>query len=337
MENRINMSEWMEGIIQNNVRQTIPIMTHPGIEIIGKTVKDAVQNGTIHAQAIKALSDKYSSAATTVIMDLTVEAEAFGCKIEFPKDDMPHIIGNLVNTADEIEKLNIPPLTAGRIAEYIEANRLTVENIPEKPVFAGVIGPFSLAGRLYGMSEIMVACYLELDAITMLLDKCTRFITEYCSELKRVGCAGVVIAEPAAGLLSNDDCLLFSSVYVKAIIDNLQDDSFMVTLHNCGNRGHCTNAMLFTGANSYHFGNAMNMVEALEQCPQDVLVMGNIDPVGILKMMTPEEVKAETFNLLEKTSVYPNYILSTGCDVPPHIPLANIQAYYEALDQFNKK
>jgi len=337
MENTINMSEWIQDIIQSNVRQTIPIMIHPGIEIIGKTVKDAVQNGEVHAKAIKALSDKYPSAATTVIMDLTVEAEAFGCKIEFPEDDMPHIIGNLVSTAQEIEELQVPPLTAGRVIEYIKANRLTVEDIPGKPVFAGVIGPFSLAGRLYDMSEIMVACYLEPDAIAMLLDKCTQFIIEYCSELKRIGCAGVVIAEPAAGLLSNDDCLQYSSIYVKTIIDRLQDDNFMIILHNCGNKGHCTDAMLYTGAKLYHFGNAIDMVEALAQCPQDVLVMGNIDPVGILKMMTPEKVKAETLNLLEKTSMYPNYVLSTGCDVPPHVPLVNIQAYYEALNQFNKK
>lgn len=337
MENRINMSEWIQGIMQNSVRQTIPIMTHPGIEMIGKTVKDAVQNGAIHAQAIKALSDQYPSAATTVIMDLTVEAEAFGCKIEFPEDDMPHIIGNLISTAEEIEKLHVPPLTAGRISEYINANRLTVEGIPGKPVFAGVIGPFSLAGRLYDMSEIMVACYLEPDAIAMLLDKCTQFITEYCRELKRIGCAGIVIAEPAAGLLSNDDCMQFSSVYVKTIIDTLQDNDFIVVLHNCGNRGHCTDAMLYTGAKAYHFGNAINMVEAFGQCPLDVLVMGNLDPVGILKMKTPEEVKAATLNLLEKTAAYPNYILSTGCDVPPHVPLANIEAFYEALNQFNKK
>lgn len=331
------MSEWIQEIIQSSVRQTIPIMTHPGIEMIGKTVKDAVQNGTVHAQAIKALSDKYPSAATTVIMDLTVEAEAFGCRIEFPEDDMPHIIGNLVSTAEAIEELHVPPLAAGRVPEYIEANRLTVEGTPGKPVFAGVIGPFSLAGRLYDMSEIMVACYLEPDAIAMLLNKCTQFITEYCSELKRIGCAGVVIAEPAAGLLSNEDCLQFSSVYIKAIVDNLQDDNFIVVLHNCGNRGHCTDAMLYTGARSYHFGNAIDMIEALDQCPQDVLVMGNIDPVGILKMMTPEEVKAKTLHLLERASAYPNYVLSTGCDVPPHVPLVNIQAYYEALDQFNKK
>lgn len=333
----MNIKEWMSGILSDNSRRTIPIMTHPGIEMIGKRVIDAVQNGEVHAQAIKALSDTYPLTATTVIMDLTVEAEAFGCRIEFPENDMPHVLGRLVNDAEEIQALQIPSLAAGRLPEYLKANRLTVEAITDKPVFAGVIGPFSLAGRLYDMSEIMIACYIEPDAISVLLEKCTRFITNYCLELKRIGCSGVVIAEPAAGLLSNDDCMQFSSVYIKTIVDAVQDDTFLVTLHNCGNTGHCTEAMLYTGAWAYHFGNAMNMEQALEKCPEDVLVMGNIDPVGVLKMMSPEQVKSEVTALLEKTARFRNYILSTGCDVPPHVSLENIAAYYEALKEFNKK
>jgi uroporphyrinogen decarboxylase len=247
-------------------------MTHPGIEMIGKKVKDAVQNGEIHAQAIKKLAEVYPSAATTVIMDLTLEAEAFGCQIEFQENDMPHILGRLLTSAEDIENLNVPDLSAGRIGEYLKANKLTVEMGIDKPVLAGVIGPFSLAGRLFDMSEIMMACYIEPDAINMLLDKCIEFIINYCRELKRIGCSGVVVAEPAAGLLANDDCQIFSSEYVKRLVDELQDETFIIVLHNCGNTGHCTDAMLYTGAAAYHFGNAIDMVETLNYCPKDKLI-----------------------------------------------------------------
>lgn len=331
------MNEWMQSILTDKYRKTIPIMTHPGIEIIGECVKNAVQQGEIHARAIRALNDKYPAEAVTVIMDLTVEAEAFGCQIEFPENDMPHIIGRLLHNADDIANLEIPPLTRGRLPEYLKANRMAVEALPGKPVFGGVIGPFSLAGRLYDMSEIMVACYLEPDAISMLLQKCADYILSYCRALKEQGCAGIIMAEPAAGLLSNEDCMQFSSVYIKEIVEQLQDDSFMVVLHNCGNRGHCTEAMLYTQANGYHFGNAIDMAEALEQCPANVLVMGNIDPVGVLKMMKPEQVKEQVAALLEITKEYPNFLLSTGCDVPPHVPGENIRAYYEALSEFNQQ
>ena len=53
--------------------------------------------------------------------------------------------------------------------------------------------------------------------------------------LKATGVNGVVMAEPAAGLLSNEDCLQYSSLFVKEIIEKVQDDHFAVVLHNCGN------------------------------------------------------------------------------------------------------
>ena len=171
----------------------------------------------------------------------------------------------------------------------------------------------------------------------MLLEKCTEFLLSYSIALKETGCDGIIIAEPAAGLMSNEDCQQFSSIYIKRIVDAIQDDNFMVVLHNCGNRGHCTDAMLHTGAAAYHFGNAANMVEALEHCPSDVLVMGNIDPVSVFKMMSAKEVEDEVYKLLEQTADYPNFVLSTGCDVPPHVATENIEAFYRALDRFNKR
>lgn len=317
-------------------RHAIPIMTHPGIEMLGYSVRDAVQNGEIHAKAIKALNDKYPSKASTVIMDLTVEAEAFGCEISFPENDMPHIKGKLVD-GNSIKDLQVPSISAGRVPEYLKANKLAAEMIDDKDVLAGIIGPFSLAGRLFGMSEIMTSCYLEPEAIELLLEKCTQFLLSYSIALKETGCDGIIIAEPAAGLMSNEDCQQFSSIYIKRIVDAIQDDNFMVVLHNCGNRGHCTDAMLHTGAAAYHFGNAANMVEALEHCPSDVLVMGNIDPVSVFKMMSAKEVEDEVYKLLEQTADYPNFVLSTGCDVPPHVATENIEAFYRALDRFNKR
>ncbi len=331
----INIRDWVSQQIDGKRRIAIPIMTHPGIEMIGKSVGDAVTNGEIHAVAIKKLNQIYPSAATTVIMDLTVEAEAFGVQIEIQEDEMPHITGRLVSNAEEIENLKVPELAAGRIPEYLKANKLTVQSTHDKPVFAGVIGPFSLAGRLYDMSEIMVACYIEPDAIACLLNKCTEFILKYCRELKNIGCSGVLIAEPAAGLLSNEDCQAFSSEYIKRIVDELQDDNFMIILHNCGNQGHCTEAMLYTGADAYHFGNAMDMVDALKSCPTTKLVMGNIDPVGVMKMSSSQDVKNFTADLLKRTSGFDNFVLSTGCDLPPHVPAENISAFFTALNEYN--
>lgn len=330
------MNKFIRQLQDSDERIAIPIMTHPGIEAIGKKVVDAVTDGEIHYQAIRHVTETYDTKACTVIMDLTVEAEAFGCTISMPEDEVPSVTGRLVYDEESVNNLQIPSLAAGRMPEYLKANRLAVENIKDKPVLSGCIGPFSLAGRLYDMSEIMVGIYIEPDVIKTLLDKCTAYITAYCRELKAIGATGVIMAEPAAGLLSNEDCQEYSTVYVRRIVEAVQDDDFVVILHNCGNKGQCTQAMIDSGAAALHFGNAVDMVEALEQCPSDLVVMGNIDPVGILKQATPEEVYRTTAELLSRTAQYKNFVISSGCDMPPLVPEANIRAFYQAVADFNK-
>ena len=49
----MNIREWCRDIIRRPDRVAIPIMTHPGIEEMPYTVRQAITDGSIHAQAIK--------------------------------------------------------------------------------------------------------------------------------------------------------------------------------------------------------------------------------------------------------------------------------------------
>lgn len=337
-----NMKQWVADIIASKDVQAVPVMTHPGIELNGDTVQQAVSNGRKHADAVLTVARRYPMAAATTIMDLTVEAEAFGAQVVFSDEAVPAVTGRLLSSAEDIERLQVPSLTEGRVKEYLKANLLAVQQLEKsgeglRPVFGGCIGPFSLAGRLYDMSEIMVLIYEQPAAAHLLLEKCTAFIEKYCLALRETGVAGVMMAEPAAGLLSNDDCMAFSSRYVRRIVERVQDDGFIVILHNCGNTGHCTKAMVATGAAAFHFGNKCKMEEVLPDVPPTALAMGNIDPVSLFKDGTPEKMRQATLDLLERTSKHPNFVLSSGCDTPPHTPVENIDTFFEALSEWNGK
>ncbi|MDO4758318.1 MAG: uroporphyrinogen decarboxylase family protein [Rikenellaceae bacterium] len=331
------MKKWMEGVMASDKRVALPIMTHPGIEMIGKTVREAVTDGQVHFEAIKALAERFPSAASTVIMDLTVEAEAFGAPVLIPENEIPTVTARLVSDAASVEALQVPSLEAGRVPEFLKANRLAVESITDRPVLAGCIGPFSLAGRLYDMSEIMVAIYIEPDVIMALLDKCTAFLIDYCKALKATGVAGVVMAEPAAGLLSDEDHMVYATPYIQQIVEAVQDDDFTIVLHNCGNMGQCTHAMVECGAAALHFGNLVDMAQVVEEVPAEMMVMGNLDPVGVLQQATPEAVYAATTELLEKTATAKNFVISTGCDLPPEVSEANIKAFFDAVEAYNAR
>lgn len=334
---KINMTKWVADVIQRKEVTALPVMTHPGIEMNGHTVREAVSDGRVHYEAVMTLVGKYPSVAAATIMDLTTEAEAFGAEIAFSDIAVPAVSSRLLPDVESIFRLQVPSLRAGRIPQYLKANLLAARAITDRPLLAGCIGPFSLAGRLYDMSEIMVLIYEQPEAAHTLLAKCTDFIEKYCLALKATGANGVMMAEPAAGLMSNDDCLTFSSQYVKRIVDRVQDRDFIVVLHNCGNTGHCTKAMVATGAAAYHFGNKCKMEEVIREVPPTALAMGNIDPVSVFKDGMPFRMREVVTGLLEKMAPYPNFVLSSGCDTPPHTPVANIDAFFHALDQYNNR
>ncbi len=330
------MSEWIKLVLQSKNRLAVPIMTHPGIEIINKKVIDAVRDGDVHFKAVEAIHNNFPGAAANIMMDLTVEAEAFGCKINFSENEVPNVAARIVYDDNSIKELSVPPIKSRRIPEYLKAAQLAAENIKSKPVFAGCIGPISLAGRLFDMSEMMTSLYIEPDMIKSLLRKCTDFLLQYVKAFKAVGANGIIMAEPAAGLLSGDMCDEFSSNFIREIVDEVQDENFLFILHNCGNTGQATQSMISTGAKALHFGNKIDLVNVLNEVPQNILVLGNLDPVGIFKMSDKENVYLETLKLLEKTAAHKNFIISSGCDLPPGVPLENVNAFYKALDSFNK-
>jgi len=334
---KMNMTEWKNSILAHPEKIAVPVMTYPGLQLIGKSVMDMVTIGEVQYHCVKALSAKYPAiGATTLIMDLSVEAEAFGSFINFSENEIPTVSKRLIDSFEQVVNLKIPAIGDGRTKSHLTAARLAADNTTALPVFGGIIGPYSLAGRLYDITEMMTAILIEPEGAHDLLNICTSFLKEYALAFKKAGCNGIVIAEPAAGLLADYQCEEFSSRYVKQIVDFVQDDNFIVVLHNCGNTVSLVESMLGTGAAGFHFGNAVDMCEILPQVPSNRLVFGNLDPAGVIKNGSPEIIKVKTKELLTRTSQYNNFVISSGCDIPPGTKIENIDAFFEAIAEYNK-
>jgi len=300
MKMKRNMKDWMNDLLNSTERKALPILSFPGAELIGTDVFHVVSDAEMQYKCIKAISEKYPSIVNVTPMDLSVEAEAFGCEIKFTENEVPTVIKGVISDIDEAENLSIPNVGDKRTSVYLKAAELAAENIKERPTFAGMIGPFSLAGRLFDMTEIMVAIMTEEEKSHILLKKCTQFLVEYAKAFKNAGANGIIIAEPAAGLLSPQHCQEFSSQYVKQIIDEVQDDFFMVILHNCGNTVNLVESLLSTGAKGFHFGNAVDMGKILPQIPSERIAMGNVDPASVLKNGSVDDVREKSKELLLK-------------------------------------
>ena len=334
-----NMKQWVESLKGTGAKKPIPVLSFPCVSLLGITVRELISDSELQAKGMKMVADKTDAGASVSFMDLSVEAECFGATVVVSDDEVPTVKGRIINDMDEAEALEVPAIGSGRTQIYIDAIEKACKEICDRPVLAGMIGPYSLAARLFDVSEIMMDCYDDPDMVHTVLQKVTAFLIEYAKAYKAVGANGIVMAEPVAGLLSPTLEEEFSSPYVKKIVDAVQDDNFVVIYHNCGdNVPKMMDSILTTGCAAYHFGNAMDMEkDIIPQVSADTVVMGNIDPAGTLRMGTPEKVKEETLGLLTRCSKYPNFVLSSGCDIPPMTPWTNIDAFFAASDEFYGK
>ena len=331
----MNMDKWVEGIISCPVKRAMPILSFPCVSLMNITVKDLIRSSELQAEGMVQVAGRVPSAAAVSMMDLSVEAEAFGAPCRFSDMEVPTVTGAIVTSEEEAEALAVPPVGAGRTGVYIEAIRRAVQRISDRPVLAGVIGPFSLAGRLMDVSEIMINCYEEPDMVYKTMEKATAFLIPYIQAYKAAGAHGIVMAEPLTGLLSPMMAEEFSEPYVRQIIQAVQDEEFLVVYHNCGNNTILmVDSLLRVGAKAYHFGNAISMAEMMPHIPPHVLAMGNVDPAGQFANGTPESIRAETLRIMEECSRYPNFLISSGCDIPPHSKWENIDAFFAAAEEF---
>lgn len=76
------------------------------------------------------------------------------------------------------------------------------------------------------------------------------------------------------------------------------------------------------------------MAEMMTHIPAGTVAMGNVDPAGEFRNGTPESIRAATLGVMDACCKYPNFVISSGCDIPPLSRWENIDAFFAAVDEF---
>lgn len=315
-------------------RLAMPLLTLPGGALIGATVRELLQDPEKQCAAQLAIRDRFHTPVLLSPMDLSAEAEEFGSVVTFSGDEVPTVTGRLVTGDEEINRLPVPDVGGKRTAIYLRAVESLARTDNRALTLATMIGPFSLAGRLFGVSEILLASVTEPETVEALLQKTTAFLIAYATALKNAGAKGLLIAEPTAGLLSPGALARCSAPCVKQIVQAVEDDDFEVILHNCGARVVHLKPMLASGIGIIHCGKPMEIRAALSGLSEDIVLCGNLDPAEVFVQARPEEVSRRTAQLLESVAGRRSFVISSGCDIPADAPWENITAFFDTFHQY---
>ena len=329
----MNMENWINLQIAERNKPAFPLLAYPAAQLLFITVKELVCSAPSMAIGMRLIADRYRMPAAVSFMDLSVEAEAFGATCVYQADEVPTIIGKLISTEEDIDRLQVPKIGTGRTGIAVEAIAKATRLIHDRPIFANCSGPFTLAARLMYVSDILMKTMEEPEAVHRLLRKTTDFLAEYIRKLRRAGADGVILSEPVAGLLSPELMEEFSSVYVRELTDRLQERNFIVVYHNCANgTERMVPQLLSTGCRVFHVGEHADIEAILKAVPKDCLVLGNLSVPEVFRCDSPHHVRMSTQRLLMQCMNYPNFMISSGCDVPLDTDFDNLDAFFETVE-----
>ncbi len=299
----------------------IPLMGFPGIQLSSTNIKENLEDADIQFESLKQLYNRFQPDGMFTMMDLTVEAEALGLETLKPENSSFTIIEHPLKNREDLKKIKMPDTAkAGRMPLMQDVVKKMAGNFRCK-VLAYITGPYTFAGLLQGASTVMKNVLKKPELVKEILEFSTEIIKSYGKLLIDAGVDMICILEPTATGLSPQQFMDFSGEYIKIL---KKEWEIPIILHICGDTVMIIEEMVKTGCDGISLDHMVDLKEAAEKIPEDVMIIGNIDPVNIIAYGEKKEVEESVNKLLKDMKNRKNFILSTGCDLPPDTNLDNI-------------
>jgi MtaA/CmuA family methyltransferase len=158
------------------------------------------------------------------------------------------------------------------------------------------------------------------DLFEFVLEMELRFAREQVA----TGAELIGIGDAAASLVGPRLYDEFVWPYEKQMVDGIHALGARVRLHICGNTRRILDGMGRLGCEIVDLDFMVPIAEARETMGPDQILLGNIDPVRVLRDQTPEQVYAAIGECHRQAGEH--YIVGAGCEVPRDTPPANLHA-----------
>lgn len=310
-------------------RFVAPLLGFPVVKKAGTSLKLAQQNAGEHMKVMRRIVEKWHPDAVFTLMDLSVEANALGQEAEFPLWDAATIVNMDYEKERDLPIIkSIDILKDGRCGSYVETHRMMKEEFPSDIIRAAYVsGPYTLAGLIVGAENAAMMTMTETEEFHELCGICLEKILDYTRALLDAGAQMIAVLDPSGMMLGPDTFREFSVDYVKPIGDLCHEFNATMVFHVCGNTQHLLEEMNHAHADALSLDSDVDFPAAAKIVKNDIVLIGNICPTGTIMSGTPEAVTQEAEAMLESMKDVPNFILSTGCDLPIDVPEENVTAF----------
>lgn len=314
-------------------------VTTAGLDQLGYKFATVHGNAKMLAETAATSYKLFGLESAVVPYDLCVEAEAIGCVMN-PYEEVanllyPTIKEKVCHSEEEMTTFPIPDnITAqGRVQVVCEAIKLLQADIgSEVAIGTYVLGPFTLAGQLMDLNDLLKLSFKKPDLVNATLDRLANVIIEIAKAYREAGADYITVREMGAptDVLSPKVFRNAVAPHLKKIFNALADMNCPAALHMCGRTNTIMTILKDTGAPAISVEQSNDLLKSREDLGWDTLLFGNVDAYNILVTGTPASVEAAVIKALEGgvDAVWPS------CDIWPTAPLENMKAFVEATKKY---
>lgn len=328
----MNMIEIVRSKYKENKRILAPLLGFPAVIPAGTTIKLAQQNAGEHMKVMRYIAEKWHPDVLFTLMDLSVEASALGRETVFPPFEAATVVNFDYKKDTDLSLLKkVHILEDGRLQSYAETHRRMKSELPSDIIRgAYVSGPYTLAGLIMGAENAAMETMMDPEGFHELCEVCTEKILDYTRLMIESGAQIVAVLEPSAMMLGPEQFREYSMEYVRSIVNLCHEKGAGMVYHICGNTEHLLESLDKSGADALSLDSDVDFVKAAEIVSEKMILIGNLCPTGSIMTGTSQDVQMEVAHLLNSMQNVPNYILSTGCDLPLEVPEENVSAFMAA-------
>ncbi len=281
-----------------------------GLYLIDSTFYEVYNNPEKQLEMSLKLDSTYNGDFAYILDDGQIFCETLDLDLLKPAYDFPSVLSHPIQSIEDLEKYTVPdPYSDGRMPTNLKSAKLVVENI-DKPQAMSLQGPFTLAVQLAGATQLLRSVITNKEFVERLLDFTTETVLRYAKAMEKIGVRYISIAEPASVTLSPTH---FRKYVVSSLNKIYGELNCWKALHICGDTIDFLSLMLECNLDALSLDQIMDYKKVITLIPENIVLVGNIDPVELLAHGTKEQVRYEVLALLKNMRNYKNHSVDFGC------------------------
>lgn len=309
----------------------MPITMMFASQLIGARYREYCTDYRVLVEGQVRTAEQFGFDYVNTMSDPAREAADCGATVEYFDQQPVAIVEEHALLAEKtrLASLKSPdPLGGGRMHNAVKAVEALKQKVGREKLVEGWIeGPIAEAADLRGINTLMLDLFDDPIFVRDLFAFVVEMELRFARAQIEAGADLIGIGDAAASLIGPQFYQEFVWPYEKQLVEGIHALGGRVRLHICGNSRRLLEGMGKLGCAIVDLDSLAPLAEARQKMGPDQVLLGNLNPVTVLRNGTPSEVAAAIAECHRQAG--PRFIVGAGCEVPRDTPIENLRALCE--------